>query len=62
MFCVIFEVQPEPAHLDTYLDLAMRLKTYAWFDGPRGRHHVQTSFRGEAHERRSDRPYHRAPD
>jgi heme-degrading monooxygenase HmoA len=26
MFCVIFEVRPEPVHLDTYLDLAMLLK------------------------------------
>ena len=26
MFSVIFEVLPMPAHLDTYLDLAMRLK------------------------------------
>lgn len=26
MFCVIFEVQPAPAHLDTYLNAAMRLK------------------------------------
>lgn len=29
MFSVIFEVQPVPAHLDTYLDLAMRLKPEA---------------------------------
>lgn len=26
MYCVIFEVRPEPARLDTYLDLAARLK------------------------------------